>query len=275
MPLNKFEAYTDGGLMASFPLQNSTSGIVVEDVQGLDPVVASIVSSSYATLDGEEYQSSKTGKRNIVIKLGLQPDTAFNGTVEQLREYLEQWFAPKSSVRTRWYRDGKNALDIQGRVESMIAPLFAADPTATISIICVKSDFIDPTPVVVTGSTVSTTVNANETYGGTSDAGGVFALNVNRTCSGFTIYNTRPDGVVQALAFTYALVSGDVVTISSVPGNKYVRLTRGGVTTDILYAKDPTAPWITYTKGINQFRVQCTGAAIPWTFTYSTRYGSL
>ena len=141
--------------------------------------------------------------------------------------------------------------------------------------ICLDSDFIDPTPVVVNGTTVASTTTQTIDYAGNIETGIVFQLNVNRAMAGFTLYNTLNDDTLRQLAFVYSLINGDVVTISTVPGDKYVRLTRAGNTTDIVYAMAPTSNWLQFFKGANKFRAYAPGAAVPFTITYTKRYGGL
>lgn len=272
--LNKVEARTAQGGLFTLSLINPDLGFKVRNVEGLDPVKANIVSSSQALLDAEVFQSSRREKRQIKIKMGVEPDWVLT-TVEDLREQLYNYFMPKTEVLLSFYRTGKPALNIVGIVEEFDMPLFTADPEATITLLCLDSDFIDPTPVVVNGNTVSTNATQTINYSGNIETGIVFTMNVNRTMSGFTLYNTLVDDTLRQLTFAYALLAGDVVTISTVPGNKYVRVTRGGVTTDILYAMSPTSNWLQFFKGDNRFRAYATGAAVPFTIAYTKRYGGL
>lgn len=272
--LNKVEVTNAQGIMLPLSLVNPDLGFKVRDVEGLDPVKATIVSSSQALLDAKVYQSSQREERNIKIKMGVEPDWILT-TVEDLREQLYDYFMPKAILYQKYYRDGKPPVDIVGYVESFDFPLFTADPVGTASIICLDSDFVDPVPVVLPGSTVSTLVETPYTYAGNIETGFVFQLNVNRDLSGFTLYNTAADSVLKQLAFVYPLINGDVVRISTVPGDKYVRVTRGGVTSDILYAMSPTSNWLQFFKGVNKFRAYAEGASIPYTITYKTRYGGL
>jgi hypothetical protein len=75
--------------------------------------------------------------------------------------------------------------------------------------------------------------------------------------------------------FAGSLVSGDVLTISTVSGNKYVTLKRASVVSSLLYGISPTSKWLEFLPGDNYIRVYATGATIPYTITYTKRYGGL
>lgn len=274
--LNLVEARTDTGNVLSLPFAVPSGGLLVEGITGLDPADATVVSTDFALLDGEDYQSSRTAKRNIVMTVGMQPDWTTSQETSDLRETLYDWFMPKSSVSLRFYRDGKDAVDIAGRVETFDAPLFAADPVATISILNFDPRFSNPVATVFNGSTVPDASTLPCTYLGNVDVGFLFTLNVNSVIPGFTLYNNRPDGTTQQLTFTAALLPGDVVNISTISGNKYATLTRGGMTSSLLYAVSSTSNWITLNKGVNAIRcLTVSGVSIPYTITYNYKLGGL
>jgi Phage tail protein len=255
-------------------MEDEQSGIIIQNIDGLDPVKATIVSSSFAGADGVQYQSSRRDSRNIVITLGLEPDYVVD-TVSSLRKRLYGFFMPKSQISMRFYTDEGITVDIDGRVEDFSSPLFTNDPIATISIICSDSDFVDINPTVITGSTVSTNIDRHVAYEGTIETGFVFTLNVNRTLGEFTIYNRTPDQVVRTLDFAASLINGDILTISTVGGSKNVMLNRAGVISSVLYGMSPQSSWVEIFPADNYMRFYATGAAIPYSLAYTARYGGL
>jgi len=112
-------------------------------------------------------------------------------------------------------------------------------------------------------------------YEGTSDCGVIFQLAVNRIMSNFTIYNIQPDGIPQTFSVTGSFAPGDVVTVNSIPGQKVLTLSRGGITTSILFYADPSNQWPTLQRGENDFYVLASGASIPYTLTYTPKYGAI
>lgn len=272
--LTVVEARTNLGALLTLPFGNALNGFVVKDIEGLDPGKAVLVSSSFARQDGEQDQSARREKRNIRLHLGLEPDY-INESVRTLRKRLYQFFMPKSLVSLRFHSDDEPFVDIRGRVESFETQLFTQEPGVVISIICYDPDFYDPTPVIVSGSTVSDNTAFTLNYDGTVETGIIFRLMVNRTLTEFTIYHTPPSDAIRTLEFAEPLEAGDILTISTVPGNKHATRNRAGTDTSVLRGVSPYASWIEMPPGANVFSVYAVGAAIPFEIEYTKKYGGL
>lgn len=273
--ITKVEIYTAQGGELVLPFDDVTSGYIVKEIGGLDPVKATIVSSSFALIDGSQYQNSRRENRNILMKLGLSPDFVTT-TVASLRTNLYRYLMPKSMITMRFFVDNVQFADVSGRVESLESVLFSKDPELNISIICFDPDFISPSNLAVNDNTVSNTTERSIQYNGTVEAGFNFRLDVDRDINEFVLYNTVPGGESYAFQFgNVALEDGDVLNISTVPGNKFARLTRSGTVTSVLYGVSPTSSWFPLLPGVNLFRAYAEGAPIPYTITYQPRYGGL
>jgi len=272
--LYKVEATNRRGSVLPLILDDETDGIIVNDIDGLEPVKATISSSSFAQQDGTQYHSSRRESRNIKIKLDLEPDFVLT-SVEDLRNQLYDFFMPKTEVRLRFFMTNGLTVDISGRIEDFVSPLFAKEPTADISIICFDPDFVSLTPVVINGLTTSTTDEILVPYPGTVETGILFTLNVDRPLADFTIYHRAPNDTIRSLDFAASLVAGDVLTISTVQGDKRVVLTRSGTDSSLLYGKSPQSGWTELEKGDNYLRIYATGAGIPFTVSFTPRYGGL
>jgi len=273
MSIIKVEVTNRQGSLLTLPLEDISGGFIVKDIQGLDPADATLVSSNFAAMDGEEYQSSSLEKRNIRFQLEYNPDFGTNQTIRDLRKQLYRYFMPKSPIVLKFYMTDGLIVEIAGRVETMEAALFTAEPAVDISIVCFKPDFINPTPVVLTGLLTSDTSPQVFTVDGTEDTGIELTLTVTRaTMSDFTVYHKPPGSNVQTLDITAALVLNDVVKIDTRPGSKAVTLTRSSVTTSILYAKSVQSVWTTLESGANEIRVYTLvlGAPSPSSITTGT-----
>jgi hypothetical protein len=112
-------------------------------------------------------------------------------------------------------------------------------------------------------------------YDGEVETGFVFTLNVNRTLSEVTIYNTTPNEGIRSLDFSGSLVAGDVLVINTITGSKGATLTHLGASSSVLYGVSPQSSWLDLKPGSNQLRVYAVGAAIPFTIAYTTKYGGL
>lgn len=277
--LTSVEVRTRQGTLLSLPLEDVTSGLFIEEIEGLDPVKATIVSSSFANVDGEQYHSSRREARDMKLKVRLETDYVTN-SVRSLRNRLYSFLMPKSEVFLRFVHDDDFVVDIVGTVETFDTPLFAKEPRADISIRCFGPDFVVPTPTVLNLVTVDGT-EANEgwteiEYDGTVSTGVVVNLNLNRVEQALTIYGQTPGGDLQQLDFSALLAVGDKLRISTVAGGKGATLTRNATLTSVLYGITPQSAWVQLEQGVNRFRVYATGTpAIPYTLEYVTRYGGL
>jgi hypothetical protein len=208
------------------------------------------------------------------MKIGLKPDYD-TLTVAGLRSNLYRYMLTKAVIGMNFYIDDVLFAQTTGTVESHDNNMFSQDPEMDSSIICYDPDFYGPNVVTVDGSTVADTTTQTITYDGTSDAGIIFTLTVDRTIAGFSLYNTKPDGTSQIYDFEAALVSGDVVTITTIPRKKSAIKVTSGTPSSVLYGVDNAADWIDLGNGDNEFRAAVSGAAIAYTIQYTPKYGAL
>lgn len=272
--LTRVEVRTRQGTILNLPFEDIDHGYVLADIDGLDPVKATMVSSVFANLDGEHYQSSRREKRNMKLSLEFEPDYTTN-TVSSLRQNLYRFLMPKSEVTLRIYNEIGFYVDIIGRVESFDAPVFTKDPGVVVSLLCFNPDFFDPNPITVSGMTTSGVDTFDIEYTGSVDAGILFKIHPDRDITSFTILHTRPDTQTRQLEFVANLVDEDLVTISTIPGAKGATLTRDNVISSILYGVSPQSDWLALQPGTNHLRVALSGAAVPFDIQYVTRYGGL
>jgi len=280
MLISKLEVRTAQGVLLNLPLDSVFGGLYVTEIEGLDPVKATLVSSSFAQLDGAQYHSSRRDPRSLKIKLGMEPDFT-KDNFQDLRNRMYGFFMPKTQVSLRFYVvTGPSVLDnyyvdILARVEEFVSPLFVQDPTIEISTLCFDPDFINPVPVVVSGSSTSDLTETALIYGGTVETGLVFTLKPARSVSAFTVYHRPPDGTLRMMDFSNALIAGDLLKISTSVGSKFVTRSRAGFDTSLLYGLSPQSDWLELQPGTNNLRIYAEGAAIPYTIEYKTKLGGL
>jgi len=273
--LYKVEIQNSQGTLLALPFGDYSNGYLVKPIDGLDPVPANVVSSSFANIDGEQHQSSRREKRQITLKLGLKMGAA--GTVSALRAKLMGFLMPKAKVRLTFYREDGPDVDIYGVVETFSCPQFVKEPEANIRILCHQPDFIVPH---LYGSANYSTPGTDEHVIMYADEGAVetgfeFRMTVNRPISQFTIFHRSTDQTLNRMLFAEPLLAGDVLTISTVAGNKHATLTRAGSDSSLLYAISPDSSWLNLFPGPNYIRVYAEGAAIPYTITYTSKIGGL
>lgn len=275
--LQLVEVRTRQGDLLSLPLEDDSSGFRVAEIEGLDPVKATLVSSNFANMDGEEYQSSRREPRNIKLQIELDPDPETGDTVYGLRKQIYKFFMPKSEVSFRFFMSDGLEVDIVGRVETCESALFTQEPAVDISTMCFKPDFYELTPELVPGNTVSDDTDMVIDYAGSIETGIQLTLNVNRSVDSFSVYHTPPDGDLRTLDFdNVPLVADDVLTINTNRGpTKGATLVHLGTTSSVLRGVSPQSAWLELQPGPNAFRVYAEGAAVPYTVQYTNKYGGL
>lgn len=272
--LDKVEITTNQSKTLVIPFVDGADGLFIQDIDGLDPVKATLVSSSFANVDGEQYQSSRREPRNLVFKMGVDT-TQFYGSVSALRRKTMQYLMPEAEISLRFFSDDFPTVEIAGVVESFDWPLFAQEPEVTISIMCYEPDFLELIPVSLAGTTSTVPTESLVGYAGTIETGFLFKIMVDRALSEFTIHHRSSSDKLSTLEFADSLVAGDVLEISTVTGDKRVDLIRNGTRSSILYAMSPYSNWINLFPGANHISVNAEGASIPYTIDYITRHGGL
>lgn len=270
--LTHVEVTNSQGEILTLSLSDPSNGFLLKEVEGLDPVKANIVSSSFATVGGAQYQSSRRETRNPVFKIGLNFGRK---TVRQLRKELYKILMPQSTVKMRFFDDDLTFVDISGMVETIIAPLFVAEPEATISVLCFDPDFYTPVPVVIEAVTTEGSDEIVIDYDGDIETGIRLRLEVHRDLSDFAMHHRLPDGTVRTLTFISPLIANDSLDISTVSGDKWAQLLRQGVTESVLYGISPYSSWIELFPGRNHIRVFAEGAGLPYTIDFTNKYGGL
>lgn len=271
--ITSFEVQSPSGTSIGFEVSNVNNGYQVQDVEGLDPVRANIVTTSFSNMDGELYQASRREKRNIIITLGLVPDFV-NRTVSQLRNALYSIMMPKSQVTLRFFRSDGSILIISGRVETFDAPLFTDNPKATISILCFDPDFQSPETTLAMNSISDNTLQPIP-YDGSVSSGIAIVLPVTRSIAGFTATLQRDGETPTSLIYDGGLLAGDLVTVSTIPGNKFAERIRAGESTSILAGISPYSNWLYLDRGSNNFGLKIAGAPIAYSIIFNTRFGGL
>ena len=253
--------------------------VQIRNVEGLGPVKADISATPFATGRGELYQGSSTGKRNIVLTLGLNPNWV-NQTMASLRQLLYRYFMVESWATLRFFTDDHPVTHITGVVESFEPNIFSQDPEMQISILCPKPDFIDVDTTLVRGLVDSgTEVSIN--YDGTSPTG--FELRILTTPGvsvvkgDFTVLNVAAGDFKE-----FHLISADVtdsmfIELNTVRSTRHVYnvLLPNKEEVNILAKMGKTGDWPELLPGGNLFSVGSSVAGLRWILAYFNRYGGL
>lgn len=259
------------------------TGLAIKKIDGLGPSKANVNTSDLATSDGSVFNSSRKEKKNIVIELIYLEDPV-TGLIEDTRLRTYRYFPTKKPISLSIETDDRIA-EIEGYVESNEPSIFEHRSGAQISIVCPSAYFraSDRTmklngtnqlfmfpfsnesltePVINLGEIVFS-IGSDYEYEGDTDTGIVITLHATGPCENFAIYNSITRQIMRfdtskIKAVTKDnidnVVSGDTIVISTVSGNKYVKLYRNGKVYNIVATlpKD-TIDWLTVRKGSNVF----------------------
>lgn len=278
MSIDKVEVTNSQGNLLTLMLEDISSGYIVQEIEGLDPVKATIVTSSFATMDGEQFQASSRSVRNITMKLGYSPNYTIDETVRTLRSRLYQWFTGGQPIDMSFYMTDGLTVDISGIVETAEQTLFSQEPEMDISILCPQPDFISSDLIQIHSTFTTTDTSAHPiVYDGSVPAGLTsLSFTVATTLSEFTIYQTTPAGVLNTMLISAPLVVGDVINMCTIKGQKSITLTRTGVTTSLLWAVSPQSTWVLLEPGTNQFYLHASSSSPSAVLIdYRNRYGGL
>lgn len=272
--LTKVKVFNSRGASIELPLWDSLEGYQVRNIDGLDPAAAIIATSDTARIDGTQYQSQRTGSRNIVITLGLDsPDNS--QTVDELRQGLYPFFMPKTNVDMIFYKLDGSEYRISGKVETMEAPLFAEDPEAVISIMCFTPDFVAPNEVEFQVPAGTMTALTSRVVEGNVMTGFRFEYTVPGTRTGFKLEHLNDLFLTESFEVVRALALNNIVRFSTIPRSKSATLQVGTTRSSILNSVTPESEWFSLLPGENFFRLYLATTGGNGRFFYYPRFGGL
>lgn len=277
------------------------AGLYVQDIEGLGPAKANINSTQLAAIDGGLFSSSRVTERNIVITLGMLESP----TIEDARHRTYKFFPIKKQIKFLIETDNLIA-EATGYVESHEPVIFSDQETTQISILCPDPFFYQPGYIEENTSDVQKTfefpfsnesltenllefgvisfdIRANIHYVGDVDTGVKITIHAFGEATNITLYNaiTHESMAIDTSKITTLTgqaygVSDDII-ISTVRGDKYARLLRNGVYTNIISALDKNADWFQLSNGDNVFTYTAESGTsnISILFEYRNAYGGV
>lgn len=277
------------GVSLDFDLTNPVpSGFAILSIDGLGPVKADINVTDIASFDGALYNSSRVGKRNIVMKFRFFP----HPTIEDTRLLSYKMFPVKKQVTILLETDNRLA-SVTGYVESNEPDIFSENEGCQVSIICPDPYFYsegeDGTTEIVFSSsepafefpfsnesleekliTFGIIKIYNERtlyYKGDTETGVTITLHATGQVDNVKIYNTKTAEFInidttklQELTGS-GIIAGDTITICTLKGKKSITLLRNSETTNILNCIDKNSTWFQLAKGDNLFAYSATYGA--------------
>lgn len=237
------------------------------DIDGLNPVTATINTTEFATSDGAMFNSARIGTRNIVLYVKIYPE------IEQNRLLLYSFFKIKSDV-TLYFRHDSLSVYITGKVESFELDHFSNSQVAQISILCADPYFRAAEKQTVEFSNV---ISLFEFPFMNPPVGLEFSriekvktkiINAGEMPTGVTIQlYAKTSEVLNPVVYNltnntffglnFDMNQGDLITITTHFNNKKVTLLRDGVETNILYAVQEGSTWLELESGENEISYSC------------------
>lgn len=273
---------------------NPTHGFLIKSIDGLGPAKANINTTNFATNDGSYYNSARLEQRNIVMEL------LFGGipTIEEARQNTYKYFPIKKNVELLIETDSR-LLKTTGYVESNEPRIFEQQEGSQISIVCPdpyfqsakgsqESSFFGITPMFefpfsrelqsddyIEFGVLDSTAIHNVLYLGDAPVGLVITIHVIGNVGGIiTIINaTSSESMslsvdkIEAL-IDDALVDGDDIIVSTIRGNKTIRLFHNGRYYNVLGSLAIGSDWLQLFRGDNLLSYSATEGFENLRFTF-------
>lgn len=263
-------------------------GFYIRSMEGLGPAKANINTTDLATNDGSLFNMSRLDRRNILIQLLFE----FSPKIEDARQRTYKFLPIKKPLEILIETDNRT-VKATGYVESNEPEVFSEGEGCQISIICPDPYFysagddginetifygVDPlfefvfsneslTENLIEFGSIENSTERTVYYDGDAEVGVVIYIHAIGEARMLTIYNTGTREVMKIDTNKLeqltgsGIVASDDIIISTVRGDKYVRLLREGRYTNILNCLDKGSDWFQLAKGDN-------------IFAYEAEYGS-
>lgn len=196
--------------------------LLLTSVSGLDPADVTLFTGDFAR-EGGYYQGRRVGKRNPVFNFKINPDYKNDVDASDARALLYRQFlepqAESDAVQVRFVDDRNPDRYLFCYTEKMPADIFTQKPIAQVSTLSVDPFLksVDQTQMVNSNGWLSVPVN----YDGTADTGVKATLKVVMPTTQVVLEN---NGAKMRLSKATPFAAGDVIEVSSVHGERYIRL---------------------------------------------------
>lgn len=256
MKLTSVEIHPAGSsdvAVLSFRDPTATNPYNVKAIVGLD--VDEIVPRYYGASGSSKFYSLSLQKRELVMKIGLNPDFSDNESYSDLRDNLYKMIASSRTGKLQLqFKMGVNPVAaVSGFVKKFEAPNFEKVQEVQITISCDEPMLKALTPVNVTVGGLNPASTTIQDDLSTAPHGFTFVMNITAAIASLGI--TDPGDSVWSfiLAPIGGFLNGDVLYFSSETNNKYVYINRAGA---IIFLADVIAPgsvWPILFPGENVF----------------------
>lgn len=255
----------------SFDLRNvaSQSPYMVKTIIGLDADELIPRFYGFSKNGTKKFYDFKLKPRDIVMRIVMNPRFNLDESTSYIRDTL---YRAISATRTgqlqlQFQAGASTVARIYGHMTKFEVPYFSKTPELQITIRCDDPMFRGLNPVIYETADLSTgTVVEVADSLSTAPHGFTMNVNIQSTLSEFVISDkaTDPDWEFKVIPAT-SFLSGDILYMSSEFNARELYRIRGGVTTYLLDAIDPSSYWPLIFPIFNEFYF-AQAAAFSWDF---------
>lgn len=272
-----------GTAIIQYGRSRSSTGYILDSVEGLGPAPGNISISDYAIVPGGQFHSSTVNARNIVISIELSSDNNENKSVRELRRDLMSFFPVGGMLSVTLYDTESldERLSTTGYLETFDVDMFSKRPLVTLSIVC-------PSPYLLGNNTITHGPfgRGGQTINYEGDAPTGFTLVVDFKSSGRTHLYVRETATSGDYREVYVRAVNDNfkttrdLVINTRVGSKRAHLrgsSSGDYIENVIGDLTSVTGWPILNPGPNSIRVLDvpSGASsdIQWTLSYRNLYG--
>ncbi len=221
-----------GASDVDFPVVNAdpVGPFILKSADGLGPPEVD-VSIANTVQEGGVYQGRRPQNRQIVLRVGLQPEWDIGQTAEELRTILYGLLTPKYGklVKAELRQDNVIVAQAEGHISKFEVSIFTKDPEVQITLDCIHPYLLAsaikyqlPTRTVVSGQTLLDIENE-----GTAPSGFWMGITFQAShTTTLTISDGDPSGEWMDISGTWA--AGDTLTLDTRPGSRGLWKTLSG-----------------------------------------------
>jgi hypothetical protein len=242
-----------GSTTVDLPIKGAlpTDTFILKGVDGIGPpqIDVSIANTLY---QGGVYQNRRPQNKQIVIRIGMNPDYSVGETPADIRSLLYSLLTggyTDAGVLVMLMDDTDELARIQGYISKFEIVPFSKDPEVQLTIDCVSAYFEAPLAVHPSLGAMSKSA-PSFTNDGTGPTGFEFSITFTGTLSYWALTGA---GGLKQMRFNYPFSSGDILSFGTVDGNRYANVVDGGVPASLLTWMTPESEWMQLYTGLNTF----------------------
>lgn len=249
-----------------YELTHNTGRYAVVGIDGLTRPPTSINTAIAGGIDGSFFNSARVEQRNLVISIILR------GDIEANRQALYSIF-PLKSICTVYFENKNRSVKIDGYVETLEADLFSMQERVQVSIICPRPYWEDMNAIIDEISTlvknfqfpflISEPISFADIY----NEPHAFLNNIGDAETGFELSVTLTSNISELIitnsttgayfGVQYAMLEGDILTLSTIQGRLSVQIQRNNSTINLLNYITSGSTWIKLAPGLNDITYSC------------------